>query len=158
MLSCTTFSTNYASKYADVEEKPGFGSHQSRSFKVLQDTLDSGQGKLRTFSVLSNFTYVMWYSDRFLGRKVQWYCETFGVSVVIDHDIVMVCMHKTKFEVHVCKKQTLVIMTITSHGHIGVACVVAIHSCQWVDVVISVRLFFLFISYLLFKSFHCLAF
>ncbi|XP_053382881.1 PDZ and LIM domain protein Zasp-like [Mercenaria mercenaria] len=31
------------SKYADVEEKTGPGSHQSRSFKFLQDTLDSGQ-------------------------------------------------------------------------------------------------------------------
>lgn len=34
--------TNY-SKYADVEDKTGPGSHQSRSFKFLQDTLDSGQ-------------------------------------------------------------------------------------------------------------------
>lgn len=35
--------TNFASKYADVEEKPGPGSHQSRSFRFLQGTLDSGQ-------------------------------------------------------------------------------------------------------------------
>lgn len=38
--------SNY-SKYADVEDKSGPGSHQSRSFKFLQDTLDSGQEPLQ---------------------------------------------------------------------------------------------------------------
>ena len=40
------FSANFASKYADVEDKSGPGSHQSRSFRFLQDTLDSGQGEI----------------------------------------------------------------------------------------------------------------
>ena len=35
------------SKYVDTEEPAGPQSHQSKSFKFLQDTLDRGQGRLR---------------------------------------------------------------------------------------------------------------
>ena len=43
---------NY-SKYADTEEPVGPHSHQSKSFKFLQNTLDSGQGKRRQLHYLT---------------------------------------------------------------------------------------------------------
>ena len=51
------------SKYADTEEPVGPQSHQSKSFKFLQDTLDRGQGMLDTVKIIRRLFGPLWTKD-----------------------------------------------------------------------------------------------